>query len=98
MRCAPAESGRRTEGGAAAAGKAPWGTLARAVDDGYVINGKKIFASLAGAADLFSRLAEMAADRMTPILAIGGGVVGDLAGFVHRGGGQQECCGGEKGK
>jgi 3-dehydroquinate synthase len=38
--------------------------------------------SLAGAADLFSRLADMAADRKTPVLAIGGGVVGDLAGFV----------------
>ena len=38
--------------------------------------------SLAGAADLYSRLAEIAADRKTPVLAIGGGVVGDLAGFV----------------
>lgn len=38
--------------------------------------------SLAGAAELYSRLADMAADRKTPIIAIGGGVVGDLAGFV----------------
>jgi alkylation response protein AidB-like acyl-CoA dehydrogenase len=42
-----------SEGGAAAAGKAPWGTLARRADGGYVINGKKIFASLAGAADVY---------------------------------------------
>ena len=40
-----------SEGGAAAAGKAPFGTLARPVDGGYVVSGRKIFASLAGAAD-----------------------------------------------
>ncbi len=49
-----------SEGGAAAAGKAPWGTLAKAVhvgnEGGYVINGKKIFASLAGAADFYGVL------------------------------------------
>jgi alkylation response protein AidB-like acyl-CoA dehydrogenase len=45
-----------SEGGAAAAGKAPWGTLARPVDGGYVVNGKKIFASLAGAADFYGAL------------------------------------------
>jgi len=45
-----------SEGGAAAAGKAPFGTLAKAVDGGYVINGKKIFASLAGAADYYGVL------------------------------------------
>lgn len=45
-----------SEGGAAAAGKAPWGTLALAVDGGYVVNGKKIFASLAGAADYYGVL------------------------------------------
>ena len=45
-----------SEGGAAAAGKAPWGTLARRVDGGYVVNGKKIFASLAGAADYYGVL------------------------------------------
>ncbi len=45
-----------SEGGAAAAGKAPWGTLASPVDGGYVINGKKIFASLAGAADFYGLL------------------------------------------
>jgi alkylation response protein AidB-like acyl-CoA dehydrogenase len=45
-----------SEGGAAAAGKAPFGTLARPVDGGYVINGKKIFASLSGAADFYGAL------------------------------------------
>ncbi len=45
-----------SEGGAAAAGKAPWGTLARKVDGGYVVSGKKIFASLAGAADVYGVL------------------------------------------
>ena len=45
-----------SEGGAAAAGAAPWGTIARAVDGGYRINGKKIFASLAGAADWYGVL------------------------------------------
>ena len=45
-----------SEGGAAAAGKAPWGTLAKKVDGGYVVNGRKIFASLAGAADFYGVL------------------------------------------
>ena len=46
-----------SEGGAAAAGKAPWGTLARARwTGGYVVSGKKIFASLAGAADSYGVL------------------------------------------
>lgn len=45
-----------SEGGAAAAGAAPWGTVAKKVDGGYVINGKKIFASLAGAADWYGVL------------------------------------------
>jgi alkylation response protein AidB-like acyl-CoA dehydrogenase len=45
-----------SEGGAAAAGKAPFGTLALPVDGGYVVNGKKIFASLSGAADYYGAL------------------------------------------
>ncbi len=45
-----------SEGGAAAAGKAPFGTLAKKVDGGYVVNGKKIFASLSGAADYYGIL------------------------------------------
>ena len=48
-----------SEGGAAAAGKAPWGTLARresGTQGGYRIMGKKIFASLSGAADYYGVL------------------------------------------
>ncbi len=45
-----------SEGGAAAAGAAPWGTAARRVDGGYLIDGVKIFASLAGAADWYAVL------------------------------------------
>jgi alkylation response protein AidB-like acyl-CoA dehydrogenase len=45
-----------SEGGAAAAGKAPWGTRALRVADGYRVSGKKIFASLAGAADVYGVL------------------------------------------
>ncbi len=45
-----------SEGGAAAAGAAPWGTIARKVDGGYLVSGKKIFASLAGAADTYGVL------------------------------------------
>ena len=45
-----------SEGGAAAAGKAPWGTLAVRTEGGYRIKGKKIFASLSGAADYYGVL------------------------------------------
>jgi len=45
-----------SEGSAAAAGKAPFGTTAAKVDGGWLINGKKIFASLAGAADYYGVL------------------------------------------
>ncbi|MBL8833245.1 MAG: acyl-CoA/acyl-ACP dehydrogenase [Rhodospirillales bacterium] len=45
-----------SEGSAAAAGKAPFGTLAAKADGGWIINGKKIFASLSGAADYYGIL------------------------------------------
>jgi alkylation response protein AidB-like acyl-CoA dehydrogenase len=45
-----------SEGSAAAAGKAPFGTTATKVDGGWLINGKKIFASLSGAADYYGVL------------------------------------------
>ncbi|MBI3467296.1 MAG: 3-dehydroquinate synthase, partial [Planctomycetes bacterium] len=38
--------------------------------------------SLASAAELYDVLAESAADRQTLVVAVGGGVIGDLAGFV----------------
>ena len=45
-----------SEGSAAAAGRAPFGTLAAKVNGGWVVNGKKIFASLSGAADFYGTL------------------------------------------
>jgi 3-dehydroquinate synthase len=38
--------------------------------------------SLTTAAQLYDRLAEFQADRQTLVIAVGGGVIGDLAGFV----------------
>lgn len=56
-----AEHGRRyaqafSEAGAAAAGQAPWATRARKVEGGYRIDGEKVFASMAGAADHYAVL------------------------------------------
>jgi alkylation response protein AidB-like acyl-CoA dehydrogenase len=45
-----------SEGGSAAAGKSPFGTLAKKVDGGYLVTGRKIFASLSGAADYYGAL------------------------------------------
>jgi alkylation response protein AidB-like acyl-CoA dehydrogenase len=45
-----------SEGSAAAAGRAPFGTTAAKVEGGWVINGKKIFASLSGAAQYYGVL------------------------------------------
>jgi len=66
-----------SEGGAAAAGKAPWGTLAirdRGTQGGYRIKGKKIFASLSGAADYYGVLCTLE-DAASP--AHGGGTLRD---------------------
>jgi alkylation response protein AidB-like acyl-CoA dehydrogenase len=69
-----------SEGGAAAAGKAPWSTVARKVDGGYRINGRKIFASLAGAADFYGVLCTLdgpgATLRDTLYLAVPGDAAG----------------------
>lgn len=45
-----------SEGGAAAAGAAAFGTTARRVAGGFLVNGRKIFASLAGHADYYGIL------------------------------------------
>jgi alkylation response protein AidB-like acyl-CoA dehydrogenase len=45
-----------SEGGPAAAGKAPWGTRAVKTGEGYRVSGRKIFASLSGAADYYGVL------------------------------------------
>src|SRR6188474_1936089 len=77
-----------SEGGAAAAGVVAFGTEAKPVDGGFVVNGKKIFASLSGSADFYGVLCtergegEAASRRNTVYLAIaadagGVAVVGD---------------------
>ena len=45
-----------SEGGGAAAGVAPFSTVAKRVDGGWLVNGKKIFASLSGSADYYGIL------------------------------------------
>ncbi|MCA3246804.1 MAG: acyl-CoA dehydrogenase family protein [Azospirillum sp.] len=45
-----------SEGSAAAAGKIPFGTLATKTDGGWLVSGKKIFASLSGAANYYGVL------------------------------------------
>ena len=73
---------------AAAAGKAPFGTSARKTDGGWLVSGRKHFASLAGAADYYGVLCTEARDdrdadvRDTIYLAVPGNadgfqVVGD---------------------
>ena len=75
-----------SEGGSAAAGASPFGTLAKRVDGGWIINGKKIFASLSGAAHYYGIVCSQdrpdAGRRDTLYLAIpadaeGVSVVGD---------------------
>ena len=77
-----------SEGGAAAAGGVAFGTEARPVDGGFLVSGKKIFASLSGAADYYGILCteraegEQASRRNTLYLAVpanapGVSVVGD---------------------
>ena len=46
-----------------------------------VPDGEK-YKSLESAGKLYQQLAEFGAERATPVLALGGGVIGDLAGFV----------------
>jgi alkylation response protein AidB-like acyl-CoA dehydrogenase len=77
-----------SEGGAAAAGAAAFGTEAKPVEGGFLVSGKKIFASLSGAADYYGILCteraegEQASRRNTLYLAVpadapGVSVVGD---------------------
>jgi alkylation response protein AidB-like acyl-CoA dehydrogenase len=54
-----------SEGGAAAAGRAPFGTVATRAAGGYVLNGTKIFASLAGAAQYYGVLCTEAKERLS---------------------------------
>ncbi len=54
-----------SEGSAAAAGQAPFGTTATRVDGGWRINGKKIFASLSGAAHYYGVLCTEAKPQLS---------------------------------
>ena len=73
-----------SEGGSAAAGKAPFGTLARKVDGGYVVTGRKIFASLSGAADYYGVLCTLDVPGATQRDAMYLAVPADAAGVsVH---------------
>jgi alkylation response protein AidB-like acyl-CoA dehydrogenase len=73
-----------SEGGSAAAGKAPFGTLARKVDGGYVVSGRKIFASLSGAADYYGVLCTLDVPGATQRDAMYLAVPADAAGVsVH---------------
>jgi alkylation response protein AidB-like acyl-CoA dehydrogenase len=55
-----------SEGGAAAAGAAAFGTTARRVPGGFLVNGRKIFASLAGHADFYGILCTETHDDAKP--------------------------------
>lgn len=55
-----------SEGSAAAAGRAPFGTTARKVDGGWRINGRKIFASLSGAANYYGILCTEQKEEPSP--------------------------------
>jgi alkylation response protein AidB-like acyl-CoA dehydrogenase len=71
-----------SEGGAAAAGVVAFGTEAKPVDGGFLVSGKKIFASLSGAADYYGVLCteraagDAASRRNTLYLAIPAGAEG----------------------
>jgi alkylation response protein AidB-like acyl-CoA dehydrogenase len=54
-----------SEGSAAAAGQAPFGTTATPVEGGWHINGKKIFASLSGAAQYYGVLCTEAKPQLS---------------------------------
>jgi len=55
-----------SEGGAAAAGGVAFGTEAKPVKGGWIVNGKKIFASLAGHADYYGVLCTETAEGEKP--------------------------------
>ncbi len=57
-------------------------TLAKIRTDGVVVPAGEASKSVAVAADLWQRLLDLGVDRRTVVVAVGGGVVGDLAGFV----------------
>jgi alkylation response protein AidB-like acyl-CoA dehydrogenase len=70
-----------SEGSAAAAGRAPFGTTATRVDGGWRINGKKIFASLAGAAHYYGVLCTEAKPELSMRDTLYMAVPGDAPGL-----------------
>jgi alkylation response protein AidB-like acyl-CoA dehydrogenase len=70
-----------SEGSAAAAGQAPFGTTATRVDGGWVINGKKIFASLSGAANYYGVLCTEAKPQLSMRDTLYMAVPGNAAGL-----------------
>lgn len=74
-----------SEGSAAAAGKAPFGTTAAKVDGGWVLNGKKIFASLSGAADYYGVLCTEAKPDLSMRDTLYMAVPGDAPGLAITG-------------
>jgi alkylation response protein AidB-like acyl-CoA dehydrogenase len=70
-----------SEGSAAAAGKAPFGTTANRVEGGWRINGKKIFASLSGAAHYYGVLCTEAKPELSMRDTLYMAVPGDAAGL-----------------
>jgi alkylation response protein AidB-like acyl-CoA dehydrogenase len=70
-----------SEGSAAAAGRAPFGTTATRVDGGWLINGKKIFASLSGAAHYYGVLCTEAKPQLSMQDTLYMAVPGDAPGL-----------------
>jgi alkylation response protein AidB-like acyl-CoA dehydrogenase len=70
-----------SEGGAASAGKAPWGTLAKKVEGGYLVTGRKLFATLAGVADYYGVLCTLETPGASPSDALYLAVPADAPGL-----------------
>jgi len=70
-----------SEGSAAAAGQAPFGTTATRIDGGWRINGKKIFASLSGAANYYGVLCTEAKPQLSMRDTLYMAVPGDAPGL-----------------
>ena len=74
-----------SEGSAAAAGQAPFGTTATRADGGWKLNGKKIFASLSGAAHYYGVLCTEAKAELSMRDTLYIGVPGDAPGLTITG-------------
>ena len=73
-----------SEGNEAASGQAPFGTTARRVDGGWLLDGQKIFASLSGAAGYYGILCTEDKPELSPADTLYVAVPTDAAGFqVH---------------